>query len=622
MKIPLIFGAILLASCQPSRLAPKETPPSGGLTEHIAAKVTGQPDGMVVEKNVMVAMRDGVRLATDIYRPEGVGRFPIVLIRTPYGSESPELAKRGAYYVEHGYALAVQDCRGKYDSEGDWYGQRDEAKDGSDAITWLGTRPWSNGKVGMTGGSYLGMVQYWVADQENPYLKALVPIVGPVTLGRDTTDFDHLALYGGRGGAGAQLGWMLLTDGRVNQGDGQGDWFGLTFRAARLHLPLADYPKIFGREMKWWPAFLTRRSGLWEDYYLRAAQGEWVKPLDDAAWWGGYEARYRKVKVPMLHISGWFDCCGEPPIKNFQLIRKLATEPLAKDHQSLMMGPWTHGVGATKNGDVDFGPSAKMDPDSVTVRWFDHWLKGEDNGVEKDSAVNVFVMGENRWRAASDWPIPGTKFTKYYFHSKGNAHLSAGGGTLATEAPATEPVDHYTYDPSNPTPEARTVDSLIGGSAERLLVEKRADVLVYTSGVVKDPVEVTGPLSAVVYLATSAPSTELWVRLIDVYPDGTAYNVFLTYANPYRTEWSKEVEQGADGARIVTADIMLPPTGILFRPGHRIRVELSSGSFPMQRSLNLTAATELTATQANVASQTIYHDAKHPSHIVLPVIPR
>jgi putative CocE/NonD family hydrolase len=231
-------------------------------------------------------------------------------------------------------------------------------------------------------------------------------------------------------------------------------------------------------------------------------------------------------------------------------------------------------------------------------------------------------MGENRWREAADWPIPGTKFTKFYFHSKGDAGLSSGGGGLTTDPPETEPVDRYTHDPNHPTPETRRIDSLLGGSVERTAVEKRPDVLVYTSEAITDPVEVTGPLSAVLYLTTSAPSTELWVRLVDVYPDGTAYNVFLTYPNAYRTEWAKEVEKAADGARIVKADIVLPPTGVLFQPGHRIRVEISSGSFPMAVSLNVPAATELTATQANAAAQTIYHDAAHQSHILLPVIPR
>src|SRR2546425_11208393 len=181
----LVGGALAVASCT-------STPAKGGVARTKTGEVpvedakpvamslaTAQGGGIIVQKNVMVPMQDGVRLATVLYRPEGPGPYPVVLVRTPYGSETPDFAKRGQYYVEHGYAFAVQDCRGKYDSEGDWYGRRDEAKDGSDAITWLGTRPWSNGKVGMTGGSYLGMVQYWVADQENPYLKALVPLVGP-----------------------------------------------------------------------------------------------------------------------------------------------------------------------------------------------------------------------------------------------------------------------------------------------------------------------------------------------------------------------------------------------------------------------------------------------------------
>src|SRR5437867_5547163 len=209
--------AALLAGASCTSAPPRADRAPAKEGEHVALKVPEAPGGgIIVEKNVMVPMRDGVRLATDIYRPAGDGKYPVVLIRTPYGSETPGFAKRGKYYVERGYALAVQDCRGKYDSEGDWNGKRDEAKDGSDAITWLGTRSWSNGKVGMTGGSYLGMVQYWVADQENPYLKALVPLVGPVTLGRDSTDFDHLTVYASRESFGSSLVWMLLTDGRVN----------------------------------------------------------------------------------------------------------------------------------------------------------------------------------------------------------------------------------------------------------------------------------------------------------------------------------------------------------------------------------------------------------------------
>ena len=619
----LVAGLLVSMSCDG---APPRVEEAAALEqESVAASVPDAPGGgIIVQKNVMVPMRDGVRLATDIYRPAGPGPYPVVLMRTPYGTETPQFAKKGLYYVKHGYALVLQDTRGKYDSEGDWYGKRDEAKDGSDAITWVGTRPWSSGKVGMTGGSYLGMVQYWVADQDNPYLKALVPLVGPVTLGRDTTDFDRLTTYAGRESFGSNFVWMMFTDGRVNQSDGQGDIGGVTYQEGRKHLPMVDYPKIFGRELKWLPFALNQRYGMWEEYYLRASQGEWSKPIDVGAWFAGYQDRYRKVKVPMLHISGWFDCCDEAPIKNFQLIRQLAAEPPARENQQLMLGPWYHGVGTRKVGAFDFGPDALLNVDSVSVRWFDRWLKGESNGADKDPAVRVFVMGENRWRTAADWPIPGTRFTQYYLHSAGTAQLKQGGGTLSTDAPGAEPADHYSYDPAAPTPEM-LVDSTLAwetGPMDRTAIENRADVLVYTTAALNEPVEVTGSLSAVIYVATSAPSTDFLVRLLDVHPDGKAYNTFGSFLNAYRTHWAKEVEEGPEGVRIFKAEIALPPTSILFQKGHQIRVEVASAAAPTVRGLNVEPGTEPTASKGNVAEQTILHDKAHPSHILLPVIPR
>lgn len=576
--------------------------------------------GIIVEKNVMLPMRDGVRLATDIYRPSGAGKYPVVLIRTLYGSETPEYSRRGQYYVERGYVLAVQDTRGKYDSEGDWYGPRDEGKDGSDAITWLGTRPWSSGKVGMTGPSYMGMVQYLVADQENPYLHALVPLVGPLTLGRDTTDYDHLTVYGSRESASRyEIEWMIRTDGRVNQSDPS-----VTMETALHHLPLADYPKFIGRPMTWYPFMVRHRYGFWEEYFLRAAAGQWSGSIADAEWWGSYEARYRKVRVPILHISGWYDCCSEPPIKNFQLIRALSTTPLARDNQHLLMGPWPHSVGQRKVGEIDFGPNAAFDPDSLAVRWFDRWLKGENNGIEKSARVRVFIMGANMWRDASDWPIPGTQFTKYFLHSNGDARLNRGGGTLTTAAPLAEPVDRYTYDPGNPTPATLSDTATVPlGPADRSALQKRDDVLVYTSAALGAPVDVIGPLSAVLYVVTSAPSTDFLVRLIDVHANGAAYPVHQLYVTtPFRTHWSKDVETRLDGTRVIKAAITLPPTGLRFLVGHRIRVEVSSAYAPLFRALNVEPGSEYTATKWNVARQTIYHDSAHPSHILLPIVPR
>lgn len=580
---------------------------------------------MIVEKCVRVAMRDGVCLAIDIYRPGGGGRSPVVLVRTPYGRHAPDWMEKARFYVERGYVFAVQDVRGKFDSEGDWNSNRNEAHDGSDTVTWLGTQAWSSGKVGMTGGSYLGLVQDAVADQENPYLKALVPIVSPMTLGReDLTEYDRLSTYTGRETCCDNLMWLVPMDGR-----GVGPRNSPEFEQAWDYLPRIDYPKLFGKEMGWLPFLLTHTRGLWEEYLVRAAHGEWREPLPELeSWWQSYQERYRKVNVPMLQITGWYDLTGEAMVKVFQLVRKYAADPFVRVNQQLVIGPWPHKVGG-KMGDLDFGPQAEFDPDQASVEWFDHWLKDENNGVEKRSPVRVFVMGENRWREAVDWPIPGTRFTKFFLHSKGTAHLTQGGGALSAEPPGDEPADRYVYDPGNPTP--IPVKS-VGGPTDMSSMEERNDVVVYTTDILTAPVEVTGPLTVELYLATSAPSTDILVRLLDVHPDGKAYAVSNAGVPPYRTYWSKHVEVASDGARVIKADIILYPTSIVFAVGHRIRVEISS-SFMVDgagigltrygsRGLNVAQGAEPYATTWNVAMQTIYHDETRPSHLILPVIAR
>lgn len=623
----LPLAVLLIATCAEAFASQSVGSSEVEIANPIASPLEGTKDGIIVQKNVMLPMRDGVRLSMDIYRPGGAGKYPVVLMRTPYGSEMPDHGVQAKFYVKRGYAFVVQDVRGKFGSEGDWLGKRDEAQDGSDTITWLGTRPWSSGKVGMTGRSYLGMVQYQVADQQNPYLKALVPMVAPTTLGRDTEEYDHLAVYSARNSF-FNIVWMMRVDGRDNQMD---ENFSATFERAWNHLPRSDYPRIFGRKMEWWNGFmLNQNEGFWEEYFLRAAAGNWSQPIDTKAWWGSYKERYQKINVPMLHISGWYDCCGEQPIKVFQLTRKHATDPVVREGQQLILGPWTHFTGERKLLDTDFGEEAPMDRDEISAWWFDHWLKGEDNGVAKHAKVRAFVMGENRWREADDWPIPGTQFTKYYFHSKGDARLANGGGELSTTAPRAEPVDRYTYDPADARP---VPGKTVMGPVDMAESQKRDDVLVYTTAPLKTDVEVTGSLSAVIYISTSAPSTDLMVRLFDVHPDGSAYQMFYTYSDPYRTHWSKNVTEGPNGTRIVKADIALPPTSNLFKAGHRIRVEVASASqidtgvigaakFSGVHGANNDPAHDADATEWTVAKQTIYHDATRPSHIVLPVIPR
>lgn len=585
-----------------------------------------QDKSIIVHRNVLVKMQDGVRLSTDIYRPAGGGKVPVILIRTPYGADSTDytnFGKSGQYFVNNGYALAVQDVRGKYDSEGDWYGPRDERQDGSDTITWLGTCEWSNGNIGMMGPSYMGMVQYLVADCQNPYLKALFPLVAPSTLGRDASDYDTLAIYSSRDSY-SNLIWMIMNDGRVRQADLPFDGLGAqTWANARKHLPRTDYPKIFGREMPWWPFLQNVRYGFWEEYYARAKDGNWSDAIDMSHWWATYLDRYRNVNIPIMHASGWWDCAPEQMIKTFQMVRQHSDHAIARNNQKLVIGPWPHQVGGTRLGEYDFGPEAAWNPDEQAVLWFDKWLKTEPSNFKEEPPVQVFVMGENRWRMAQDWPIPGTEFTPFYLHSNGEARLRHGGGTLSRDLPDQERPDQYIYDPGNPTPAANGPgEDYSIGPVNMSLIEERDDVLVYTSEALEAPVEVTGPLTATIYISTTAPSTDLFVRLVNVHPDGTAINTFATYsAIPYRTYWSKNSVTTDDGVKIIQANITLPPTSIVFKRGHRIRVEICSACAPEHHGLNVEPGMEGIAERWNVATQTIYHDKDHPSHIMLPIIP-
>lgn len=585
-------------------------------------RISSPEHKVVMEMNVMVPMRDKVGLATDIYRPDSEGKFPVVLIRTPYGSESRAYSDRGKFYAQRGYVTAIQDCRGKYDSEGDWYGLRDETKDGDDTINWLGTRTWSSGKVGMVGSSYLGMAQWLVSYTQNPYLKALVPVVSPLTLGRDSQSYRKLATYcNNNAGAGSsallELSWLITVNGRVNQNESVYD-----LDKIAQHLPMIEIPKMLGRNMPSWKWLLREENGRWEQYFMRAAEGNWTEPIlvnQD------HKELYAKVGVPILQMSGWFDCASDFCFYNYQQVKRYSQLPSGKNNQHLMIGPWNHRIHiAPKIGEFDFGSDSVINIDETALRWFDRWLKGILNGIDEEPPVKVFVMGKNKWRKASNWPIPGTVFTPYYLHSSGMANSLDGDGLLSIESPRNEPPDNYISDPGKPTPSVTGLDNtdiIKTGPVDMSDIEKRDDVLVFTTSELKKDVEVTGPLQAVFYVSTSAPATDFFVRLMDVHTDGKSYPVFYTYANPYCTRGLQAVGRGANNQEILKCEIELPPTSNLFFKGHRIRVEISSSAFPLFRNLNIDGDVAV-ATEYNVATQTIYHDINHPSHILLPIIPQ
>jgi putative CocE/NonD family hydrolase len=565
--------------------------------------------------NVRVPMRDGVRLATDIYRPDGDGKYPVVLVRTPYGTETPRFSDRGRYFAERGYVFAAQDVRGKYDSEGDWFGSRDEAEDGWDTIEWLAAQPWSSGNIGMLGSSYLGLVQWQVAPLGNPHLKALIPLVAPVTLGRTEENWQKLAVYATGSSALSELSWLTTTDGRVNQNVAPYDW-----DSVFMHLPLNEIPGMLGRRIPFWDRILRTRTGLWEEWLRCSAAGKWIgelPPLED------HRVLYSRVQVPILQISGWYDGASEHHAYNYKQVRAHSTSNLARKNQWMVMGPWPHGVNrSTKLGDLDFGPEAVIDLDGLYIRWFDRWLKGIDNGIDQEPPVRLFLMGANEWRETDQWPVPGTVTARFYLHSEGNANELDGDGELTLEPPGSEPADVYRYDPGDPTPAATGGDNTemaLDGPVDLRRLEERDDVLVYTSPELARDLEVTGSLWATLYVSSSAPETDFIVRVLDVHPDGASYPVHYTYANPISTFNGNRVGETTDKTAVIELEFELPPTSNLFLKGHRIRVHITSAAFPLFRNLN-TGGDPATETRWRVAEQTVFHDRDRSSHVALPVI--
>ena len=570
---------------------------------------------VLMEMNLMVPMRDGIKLATDIYRPDAKGKYPVILVRTPYGSESTQYSDRGRYFAGRGYVFAVQDCRGKYDSEGEWYGKRSETDDGSDTIDWLASREWSSGNIGMWGASYLGLVQWQVAPVQNPRLKALVPIVAPVTLGSEPAPCN------GTANSPLGLSWLVTTDGRVNQNVNPYDWNKIFW-----HLPLLELPQLLGRKIPFWEKSLNLQNGFWEEYLQSAAEGRWSQKLEQTK---DFRTLYERIQIPILQVSGWFDGSSESCWYNFRQINRYARDPSAKKNQRVLMGPWTHFytwsqyyTRSSKIGSLDFGPNSLYDVDNLVLRFFDRWLKNIPNGLEGEPPLKIFVMGTNEWLDAGEWPLPGTKSVPFYLHSGGAATSLLGDGSLSLETPQNETSDHYVYDPAHPTPSLTSGENMAlaaSGPEDSRAIEERADVLVYTSDALKKDMVITGPVSAVLYVSTSAPETDFIVRLQDVHPDGSSYPVYVTYAGAFNTRCLKPIESVPSSEKILKCEFELPPTSQAFLRGHKIRVDICSSAFPLFRNLN-TGGNFALETKWNVAHQTVYHDKNHPSHVLLPVV--
>lgn len=575
---------------------------------------------MIVEDEVSFPMRDGIELATDIYRPDADGKFPVVLVRTPYKKEMNELQAR--YYARRGYVFAVQDCRGRFASSGQWNPFFDEPSDGYDAIEWLAVQPWSNGKVGMIGGSYLGWVQWWAAREHPPHLVTIIPNVSP-------PDPYYNIPY--EYGTFFLLGAIWWAD--VLETEATGDLSGKAFmeigekKYARLlrHLPVVELDSIvLGKRNKYWREWIEHPDN--DEYWDRVSFLSYLEGLD----------------IPVYHQSGWFDGDGIGSKLNY-----LAMAKHGHQYQKLVLGPWGHTSEATRRGpnNTDFGPNAIINMQKSYTRWLDRWLLGIENGIDKEPLVSLFVMGTNEWLHGDKYPLPETEFTKFFLASKGSANSSNGDGWLTADPPGDSAADSdtYTYDPADPTPspifyfepedltEEEECDSLEVKSVEEEIAKRRAfygkvneernDILVYDTPPLDEPLTFAGPVSAVLYASSSARDTDWFMRLSRVDEEGQVFPlVHGCIRARYRNSFSKPEMLEAD--KIYEYHLDMWQTGITIPAGSGLRVEVASASFPMfSRNLNTGGHNEI-ETEYVSAKQTIYHDIEHPSHVLLPIIPQ
>ncbi len=557
-----------------------------------------EPPAVTIERDVEVKMRDGVVLRADVYRPRAPGQYPVLLERTPYDKRGE--VDFGPRAAEHGFVVIVQDVRGRFRSDGEWYTFKYESQDGYDTVEWAAALPYSNGKVAMWGGSYVGATQMLAAIAQPPHLVGICPRVTP-------SNYHDGWTY--QGGAFEQWFSQSWTSGlaqntlvrRVSSSNAM-SW--------APNLPLADYPYLD----------LGSRDTL-APYYR-----DWLEhPAYDDYWkaWS-IEDNFARIQVPGFHVAGWYDIFMGGSLRNYAGIRAHGASDAARRGQRLIVGPWWHGPFDGKAGELDFGSSAASTEEAVTLRWYDYLLKGVKNGLEREKPVRIFVMGANVWRDEDDWPLARAVSTKYYLHSGGHANSLEGDGILSTTAPVEEPRDEFVYDPADPVPTrggGLCCDNSHqpSGAFDQRKVESRKDVLVYSTPAFDRDVEITGPISVEAFVSSSAVDTDVTAKLVDVWPNGFAQNLTdgilrLRYRNsPERAELMTPNE-----IYKVTIDVWA--TSNLFKAGHRLRIDLSSSNFPrFDRNLN-TGESGAHSSRMVTATNAIYHDRDHPSALIVPVV--
>jgi uncharacterized protein len=564
-----------------------------------------------VERVVEVKMRDGVILRGDIFRPDVEGKFPVLLQRTPYRRSTwgydVDFAQRAA---ATGYVVFLQDVRGRYTSDGEWYPFLHESQDGYDTIEWIAAQPYSDGRVGMFGGSYVGATQMLAAIAHPPHLAGICPIV-------TASDYHNGWTY--QGGAFEQWFDESWTSGLAQD----------TLEHQIEHtpgapeeinaLPLTAYPILNPDPAN---TIKTSASAI-APYFL-----DWLAhPSYDDFWkrWS-IEEHYADIRVPALHTAAWYDIFLGGSLRNYVGLKTRAATEEARKGQRLLVTIGGHAGGGRKIGVVDFGAEAeKFNEDQVTLHWYDFLFKGVQNEFADNKPVRIFVMGIDQWRDEDDWPITRAKPTKYFLHSQGRANTSHGDGSLSVAPAGAEPPDKFSYDPAKPVPTIGGPlccdgDHLAAGPRDQRSVELRDDVLVYSTSPFDRDLEVTGPVSLEFFASSSAVDTDFTAKLVDVAPDGTAINLTEGILRARYRDSQANPTQLAPG-QTYRLSIDLWATSNVFRAGHRLRLEISSSNFPrFDRNLN-TGESAANSARLATATNTILHDKAHPSALILPVVP-
>lgn len=569
-----------------------------------------QPYAVIVQGGVGMTTRDGVRLNADIYRPKADGKFPVILMRTPYDKSEGWAVAPAFQIAAHGYVVIIQDVRGRYTSEGEWYPFRHESADGYDAVEWAASLPYSDGKVGMMGASYVGATQMLAAIAHPPHLAGICPQVTA------SNYHDGWTYQSGALEQWFDQNWTTQLAGNTLQRLIEKDTNALVGVPT---LPLTDYP-LFNYSAL--PAGSDASSEI-APYYL-----DWLAHPDYDSYWKQWsiEEHFSDIQIPTLQVAGWYDIFLEGNLRNYMGIKAQGGSAAAKNGQRLLVQIGGHAGFGKRIGDVDFGDEAVKFPyTEVVIDWYDYLLKDVQNEFATDKPVRLFVMGDNVYSQYADWPPPEGKPARYFLHSAGTANSLRGDGSLSPTSPKNETPDKYTYDPANPVP-------TIGGSLccdafhyepgprDQRAAENRGDVLVYSTKPLAEDLDVTGPVSVDLWVKSTAVDTDFTGKLVDVSPDGFAKNLTdgilrMRYRN------SQEKPDLMNPGQVYEITLDLWATANVFKKGHILRLEISSSNFPrFDRNLN-TGAVQSTSKVFVSAENTILHDSDHPSALVLSVIP-